>query len=470
MNRGIRTAVAAVVLGLSASLGIGHGVAYADRPPPIDPGRLPAGEPATPPDKTEQKTNSPCAGTQSAGDGPTVPNAQRALDLPRAWDFSRGAGQLVAVIDTGVEHHPRLPDLMAGGDYVGADGDGTSDCDAHGTAVAGLIAANQVNGQGFSGVAPEARIMSIRQTSKLFQKEGASRDQRPEDPPDGYGSIEALASAVRRAADRGADVINMSIVSCTPGSHDTADGPLGAALRYATLEKDVVVVTAAGNKDAKCGAGNPDIDPLDPDGDLWENLSTNVSPARYDDHVITVGSISPEGHPSEFTVPGPWVDVAAQGENIVSLDARGSGTASGTRSAEGDVEQLQGTSFAAPYVSGVVALVRQRYPELPAPEVIKRVLATAHAPAGGWNPYLGYGSVDPIAALTNEVPDTALPPKAPNKAVNVQLPVPMPPPPPDNTARNVALIGSGVIGGGLILGFLASFPIRRRFGVTSEDM
>lgn len=470
MNANLRTAAVAVVLGVSASLGLGQGISAADRPPPVNPGLLPPGDPATPPDKTEQKASTPCLSTRPGGDGAAVPEAQRALDLPRAWEFSRGAGQLVAVIDTGVERHPRLPDLIAGGDYVAAGGDGTSDCDAHGTFVAGIIGATQVSGQGFSGVAPDARIMSIRQTSALFQKEGASRNQRPEDPPQGYGDINALASAVRRAADRGATVINMSLVLCTPGSYNPADGPLGAALRYATLEKNVVVVAAAGNKSDKCSAGNPGIDPLNPAGDLWENLSTNVTPARYDDYVITVGSIGPTGHPSDFTVPGPWVDIAAPGENIVSLDPRSPGTANGTYGAQGQASNLQGTSFAAPYVSGVVALVRSRFPELSAAEVIKRILATAHAPAEGWNPYVGYGAVDPIAALTNEVPDTPLPPKEPSQAKSVQLAVPVAPPPPDNTARNVALVGSGIIGGGLILGYLASFPIRRRFGVMSDDM
>ncbi|WP_324190469.1 type VII secretion-associated serine protease mycosin [Nocardia cyriacigeorgica] len=471
MNGRLRVTAAALTLGFSASFGLslGQGVAYADRPPPIDMGKLPAGDPAVPPEPTEQKSNTPCASTQRGGDGPTIPGPQRALDLPHAWKFSRGAGQTIAVIDTGVTPHPRLPGLMPGGDYVAAGGDGLQDCDAHGTVVAGLIAASQVDGQGFSGVAPDARILSIRQTSSKFQKKGRSTEQRPEDPPDGYGNIDALASAVRRAADRGVSVINISLVLCVPGSHNPADSALGAALRYATVEKNVVVVAAAGNKDqtSKCGAGNPDIDPLDPTADLWENLSTNVTPARYDDYVLTVGSIGPDGQPSDFTVPGPWVDIAAPGEGIVSLDT----LTDGTIVAKGDADKittLQGTSFAAPYVSGVVALVRSRFPHLTAQEVIKRLQATAHAPAEGWNPFIGYGAVDPVAALTNEVPDTPLQAKQPSPAKSIQLPVPAPPPPPDHLARNVALIGTGIIGGTLVLGYLASFPIRRRFGVRED--
>lgn len=469
MNAGVRIAAVALTLGLSASFGLGasQGIAYADRPPPADPALLPPGAPAAPLEATENKSNTPCTSTVAGGEGPATPGAQNVLNLFGAWQFSRGAGQTVAVIDTGVSQHPRLPDLVGLGDYVSA-GDGLDDCDAHGTMVAGIIAARPIEGQGFHGVAPEARILSIRQTSAMYQRKGLSQQQRPEDPPKGYGNIDALARAVVRAADHGATVINMSLVLCTPGSHNTADGPLAAALRYAVDVKDVVVVAAAGNKRENCAGGNPGIDPISPHADLWESVTTNVTPARYDDYVLSVGSIDTNGRPSEFTVPGPWVGVAAPGEDIVSLDPRGAGVINATRNAQGEQVSLQGTSFAAPYVAGVAALVRSRYPHLRAREVIERIEATAHPPAEGWNPYIGYGAVDPIAALTHEVPEQ-LPPKQPNPPRSRQLAVPAPPQPPDHTARNVALIGSGVVGSALILGYLSSFPIRRRFGVSGDD-
>lgn len=68
------------------------------------------------------------------------------LNLQEAWQFGRGAGVKVAVIDTGVTPHPRFPHLIPGGDYVMAGGDGLSDCDAHGTIVASMIGAAPVNG------------------------------------------------------------------------------------------------------------------------------------------------------------------------------------------------------------------------------------------------------------------------------------------------------------------------------------
>lgn len=466
-----RVAAAAVTLGVSASFGVGanSGVALAERPPAVDPGRKPAGEPAAPREATERPSNSHCADILTGGDGPTIPAAQRSLDLERAWQFSKGAGQRIAVIDTGVARHPRLPGLEAGGDFVANAGDGTEDCDGHGTLVAGLIAASQVPGQGFSGVAPEAQIITIRQTSKMYQKEGASADKKPEDLPDGYGNLYTMASAIVRAADTpGVTVINISETWCGT-SHQDADNEVGAAVRYAALEKNVVVVVAAGNTTQECPGDNQVIDPLDPTADPWSNVKYHISPARWDDYVLSVGSIDANGAPSSFTIPGPWVGVAAPGENMVSLDPRGTGTAIGTVDQRGQQAAINGTSFATPIVSGVAALVRARFPELSALEVIRRIQATAHAPAEGWNPYIGYGAVDPVAALTNAVPDE-LPAKQPTPARNQQLAVPAPPTPPDNTARDVALIGTGVIATASVLGYLASFPIRRRFGVSSDEM
>lgn len=463
--RTFRFAAATSVLALGVSFGIGAepGVADADRPPPIDAGLLPPGGPATPPTQTEHPANSPCLSTRAGGDGPTVPATQRTLDLPRAWQFSRGAGQLVAVIDTGVSPHPRLPGLIPEGDYVAAGGDGTEDCDAHGTIVAGLIAATQVGGQGFSGVAPEARVMTIRQTSALYQAKGAGREKGPDDMPDGYGKISALASAVRRAADAGARVINISLVACPTTEPVSAEmGALGAAVQYAAVQKDVVIVASAGNTDT-CKSSNPGPDPVHPDSDPWDHVTSYVVPAWWDAYVLSVGSVDAVGQPSKFTVPGPWVGVAAPGENIVSLDPRDTGLTTAKMTNQGQVLPYSGTSFAAPLVAGVAALVRSRYPDMRADEVIERIEATAHAPGEGWNPYIGYGTVDPVAALTAEV-RKELRPKHPADARDQQLPLPEPAAARDNTARDVALIGSGVVAVLLVLGFLASFPLRRKFG------
>ncbi|MBL1075128.1 type VII secretion-associated serine protease mycosin [Nocardia sp. 2] len=467
-NKGFRTVTAATVLALSVCTGVGagHGVAYADRPSEIT-ATPPSGGPAVPPTETEHPSNSPCYSTQAGGDGPTVPAAQRSLDLNRAWQFSKGAGVLVAVIDTGVAAHPRLPGLMPGGDFVAAGGDGTEDCDAHGTLVAGLIGASQVAGQGFSGVAPEARIMTIRQTSALYQTKGASQNKGPDDMAEGYGKVSALAKAVVRAADAGARVINISLVSCNTSKPNSPEmDSLGAAVKYAAVQKDVVIVASAGNTDT-CSASNPDINPLKPTQDLWQNISTYVAPAWWDDYVLSVGSVDAFGRPSSFTVPGPWVGVAAPGENIISVDPLSDGLTTAVVKS-GKSAAYSGTSFAAPYVSGVAALVRSHFPEMSAGDVIKRIEATAHAPGEGWNPYIGYGTVDPAAALTAEVTGE-LPPKSPRASGSQQLAIPAPAPAADHTARNVALIGTATIAILLGLAWAASFPLRRKFGLGEDD-
>ncbi|MFI5777197.1 type VII secretion-associated serine protease mycosin [Nocardia sp. NPDC051570] len=469
VRRTTAVTVTAAVTGLSAV--IGTPAAVAGGPPPINPGALPAdGNPSSP--EPTEPTGNPCTGTQSIS-SPGHPPAQQFLGITDAWQFSRGAGQTVAIIDTGVARHPRLHDLIGGGDYVGTS-DGTEDCDVHGTIVAGLIAAQPSDRDGFAGVAPDARIISIRQTSELYRYKNTQVD--PNDPKNGggVGKTTTLAAAVRHAADMGARIINISEVACGPATLN--DASLGAAVQYAAEVKDVVIVAAAGNADPQGGGGtqqcqgNPGIDPINPTADLWNNLAVAVTPAWYDKYVLAVGSVNLNGQPSEFTVPGPWVGVAAPGEQIVSLDPNGAGLANATVGRNGP-NPLRGTSFAAPYVSGLAALVRARFPELSAPEVIKRIEATAHRPPEGWNPLEGFGVIDPMAALTHTIDPKTVLEKRPSSIVgrSMQLPVPATPTPPDHTSRDVALIGTAVIAVLLVLGYLASFPLRRRFGVREHD-
>ena len=143
------------------------------------------------------------------------------------------------MIDTGVRPGPRLPNVDPGGDFVEST-DGLSDCDGHGTLVAGLIA-GQPGPDGFSGVAPGARLLSIRSTSARSRRATRARMRRRR----------LSARHPRRsrgpscAADLGARVINVS-GGHLPGRGKTVDQTeLGAALRYAAVEKDAVVVAAA---------------------------------------------------------------------------------------------------------------------------------------------------------------------------------------------------------------------------------
>jgi membrane-anchored mycosin MYCP len=207
--------------------------------------------------------------------------------------------------------------------------------------------------------------------------------------------------AVRTAADMGATVINVSSVACLPAQGDLDDRALGAALAYAVDVKNVVVVAAAGNVGGtgQCPEQNPVADPARPGRPDWTDVSVVVSPAWYDEYVLTVGSVGQHGKPSPFTLAGPWVDVAAPGEGVVSLDPDGEGLIDRLPTPGGETP-IAGTSYAAPVVTGIVALLRSRSPELTARQVMRRIEDTARRPPAGWDPFVGHGLVDVVAAVT----------------------------------------------------------------------
>ena len=198
-------------------------IAAAVAPPLVDDSLLPDPRPPAPPEVTEQRQQCLVSTPVAVKAGPASAGQLRGLDLSAVWRLSRGSGQTVAVIDTGVARHRLLPHLIAGGDYV-FTGDGTDDCDGHGTIVAGIIGAAEgsTDGSGFSGVAPEATIIGIRQSSDKFAPAGQSAP--------GFGDVDTLAMAVRTAADMGASVINVSSIACVAATAGLDDRALGAAL------------------------------------------------------------------------------------------------------------------------------------------------------------------------------------------------------------------------------------------------
>ncbi|OBK81142.1 type VII secretion-associated serine protease mycosin [Mycolicibacter heraklionensis] len=381
--------------------------ANAVAPPPVDPTRLPAAAPAAPAHPTVQRE---VCTVGALGPGGT-PTQLDGLDLAAAWALTRGAGQRVAVIDTGVAPHRRLPGLIAGGDYV-STGDGTRDCDGHGTLVAGIIAAaSDPVADRFSGVAPSATVIGIRASSARFAAIGDAA---------GIGDVDTLAKAVRTAADLGASVINISTVACRPARTGLDDRALGAALAYAVEVKNSVVVAAAGNTDEGCGAEGPMI----------------VTPAWYDDYVLTVGSVDGRGVASAFTLAGPWVDVAAPGEAVFSLSTVGDAMADTL-----DGSPVRGTSFAAPVVSGLAALIRSRFPQWTPRQVMDRIKATAHHPPGGRDDLVGAGVVDVLAALTFDVaasaePSRPAPPPLPHPDADLE---------PAPAGLRTAIVGTAVL-------------------------
>ncbi|UXA20578.1 type VII secretion-associated serine protease mycosin [Mycobacterium sp. SMC-4] len=420
--------------------------AAAVSPPPVDDTLLPPAAAPAPPAPTMRHDDC-VADRPGAGALDRAP----AWDAASVWALTRGAGQTVAVIDTGVAPHRRLPNLIPGGDFVSTQ-DGTADCDGHGTAVAGIIAARPDSDTppGFTGIAPDVAILAIRQSSNKFRVS----DDRSQS---GVGDVDTLAAAVRTAADLGAGVINVSSVACQSVDADLDDRALGAALAYAVDVKNVVVVSAAGNVG---GPGQcPDANPRDAANAA--DVAVVVSPAWYDDYVLTVGSVGADGHASPFSLAGPWVDVAAPGEDVVSLAAAADGLVD--RSPQDTA--LSGTSYAAPVVSAVAALVRARFPELTARQVMARIEETALHPTGGWNPVVGHGVVDILAAVSG-------PTATSNTRLSPMTRPTLPPPPQavstpghDRSAVSAVLICLSLVGG---VGVVAAALGRLRGRVTDD--
>ncbi|WP_370461918.1 S8 family serine peptidase [Micromonospora sp. ALFpr18c] len=270
------------------------------------------------------------------------------LKVAQAQQISKGDGVVVAVPDTGVDPHPDLSyNLLTGIDIVaGGSGNGQKDSNSHGTSMAGLIAAHGgSDGAGALGIAPHSKILPIMSST-----------------PDNLGEADDLAAAIEYATSSRAQVINVSSGGAsTPRLVRAVDAALAA---------NIIVVAAAGNV------------PHQP-----------VSYPASEEGVIAVGGIDRSGQHAAVSVTGPEIDVVAPAVDIYST------------SYDGKYSKGTGTSSATAIVAGAAALIRSKYPYLPAREVAHRLTATAvdKGPPGRDDEY-GYGLIDLVAALTADVP------------------------------------------------------------------
>lgn len=412
--------------------------------PPTDDGK---------PDVAYTRTNKGCVESDTKSELiKQKPWGQVHLNLEQAHRFATGKGVKIAIIDTGVDpRNPRFGDrVKPGGEYVFGDKNGLDDCDGHGTEVAGVAAAAKTEGD-FVGAAPEATILAIRQTSDRFEFKSQTENRQS------AGKVSTLAKAIVRAADQGADVINISLTNCgTPKGFSADDQSLQAAIRYAVDVKDVVIVTAAGNlsdQGTGCPKQNDNLDPA--------NVNSISSPAWFADDVLSVASIARSGAVSSFSVWGPWVSIAAPGEEIISVDPKGTGLTNANVTAQGTTD-IKGTSFASPYVAGITALVRQRFPDLTARQVMSRLKATALNPGNvsGKDNKVGFGMINPVAALTAVLPAEAKGFQQPEpKEMNTSV---TPPPGIDWPPIIVALSGIGLGGALLMLTLFVRNSVNRR--------
>jgi len=294
-----------------------------------------------------------------------------ALNAVAAWQHSTGRGVVVAVLDSGVDaNHPDLAgQVLPGTDLVDGSTDGRVDPVGHGTTVAALIAGKR-DDDGVVGLAPDAKILPVRVLDDHNRYEDAS----------------IVARGLRWAVDHGATVVNLSLGGL---AHSDA---LGGALAYAA-EKDVVVIACTGNL-AQTVGGAPQV---------WY-------PAREPGVVAVTGlrGSTGSGHGAG------WLDKTAEsnGDDLWTGSLTGPETVLSAPAVNlvgarpGGYWRVQGTSFAAPLVTGAAALVRSRYQGLSAANVINRLIGTA-ADLGtpGRDDRYGFGLVDPLAAVTAEMAD-----------------------------------------------------------------
>lgn len=402
MSRPVRhrlaATLAAVAVGMTpAVVGV---PAHAQLTPQVySPGTDKPPENSDPKPPVEMEQKSKCASSAVLPDSQfhSIP-ANVTFRVDELHKYANGDGQTVAVIDSGVSPNSRLPRLKGSGDYV-AGGDGLSDCDHHGTLIAGIIGASPAKDDAFVGVAPGVSLLSLRQTSSAYSPKNR------EDKDVSSSNLVSLARAIVRAADEGATVINMSVTACVPANAKVDLRELRGALHYAAVEKNAVVVSSAGNTDGDCepNPGPDPNDPLDPRG--WDKAKTMSLPSYIDEFVLSVGGVDLRGNPYGQSLPGPWVDVAAPAADIVSLDPA-AGDQGGLINAElsqDGATPISGTSFASAYVSGLAALIRQRHPELSAEQVRNRIMNSAQVSAGELNNTVGLGPVDPVRALIGDV-------------------------------------------------------------------
>ncbi|MGW0435129.1 S8 family serine peptidase [Micromonospora sp. NPDC003197] len=267
----------------------------------------------------------------------------------QAWTRSRGRGQLVAIIDSGVDGTlTQLSGRVSAGANIVTGGQGNTDCLGSGTAMAGLVAAQPASTGGFAGVAPEAVVMPVRVVTDSPEASAANQ-----------------ATAIEVAVSAGATVLAL-------GGYLDPDNPTVAQAIKSAVEQGVVVVAGA---------------PV---------TGTTNERADLPDEVIRVAGVGVDGKAVAEYVAGA-IDVVAPGVNVTSIGI------TGTKGFVGS-----GTQYAVALVAGEAALVRSAYPDLSPAQVATRIKMTADSmgdaqPDGRY----GHGMINPATSVTRELSEEA---------------------------------------------------------------
>ncbi|MFH1582869.1 MAG: S8 family serine peptidase [Candidatus Falkowbacteria bacterium] len=302
-------------------------------------------------------------------------SANGGIQMEEAWNITAGAGVTVAVVDTGIRKGADLANtcFVAGYDFVNNDSDPIDD-NGHGTHVAGTVAQSTNNNSlGVAGVAFSSCLMPV----KVLNSRGS-------------GTYAQVANGIYYAADNGAKVINLSL------GGSASDNTLSDAVAYA-YGKGVTVIAACGN----------------------DNVGSCLYPAAYDNYVIAVGATQYDETKAPYSNYGPSLDLVAPGGNTL-VDQNGDGYGDGVLQQTFTISRgritwgyyfFQGTSMAAPHISGVAALLIANG-NATTPNDIRTALQSTAEDKGtsGRDDTYGYGLVDAYAALGwTSVPDTTSP-------------------------------------------------------------
>ncbi|WNC69071.1 S8 family serine peptidase [Thalassotalea nanhaiensis] len=268
------------------------------------------------------------------------------MNLPSAWEQSKGEGIVVAVLDSGLySNHPDLIGNVKSGFNVVSSNYDTSDINGHGTMVAGVISAVSDNNTGVTSIAWNTKVMPVRISNNS----------------NGSAYTSDVAKGITWAADNGADIINISY-----GSIFKSSAVVNAA-EY-SYNKGGLVVTAAGN----------------------DGSDLNCVDNKYFIVVSATGSNDTKTSWSDY---GNCVDVAAPGAGLP------------TTTKSGGYTNFSGTSAASPATAAVLALMKSKYPTLTNFELESLLESTADKTVSGTNysKLYGHGRVDAASALSSDV-------------------------------------------------------------------
>ncbi len=269
------------------------------------------------------------------------------IDAEAAWKVSTGSNVIIAVIDSGVDlDHPELEErVLEGYDFVNEDTEADDDY-GHGTLVAGVAAAAAHNERGIAGLAWNAQILPV----KVLDNQG-------------QGVSSNLTCALYWAADEGADVINISIISFGPSFG------MQSAINYAANE-GALVFSASGN--------------------LYEQGNPVTYPAALD-NVVAVGATDRDDAHAWFSSAGTFVDIAAPGVSIYSPFPP----------THEEYRSVNGTSLATPHVVGLAALILSAAPGLSSEEVAAVIQQSAvDLGDASKDDKFGHGRIDASAAMS----------------------------------------------------------------------